>query len=162
MVESDGKLYVVYSKFYHDVIDGNRTDLGIQLTEIELAGRLPELGKPVELGTFALPGAIGQPPGGVLGGALNASLPAGGAPQGGATTDAAVAAATAAATAGRSGGRAKGARCAACWPDRMVALTVHPVALSVYHVALNIHHVALSIHNVALNVHHVALSVHTM
>lgn len=39
MVESDGRLYVVYSKFYHEVIDANRTDLGIHLVEVRHALR---------------------------------------------------------------------------------------------------------------------------
>ncbi|KAK3232987.1 hypothetical protein CYMTET_56683 [Cymbomonas tetramitiformis] len=57
MVESGGHIYVVYSKFYHDVLEGNRTDLGIHLVQINLEGRLPELGKPIELENLELPGA---------------------------------------------------------------------------------------------------------
>ena len=34
MVESEGRIYVVYSKFYHEVLDANRTDLGIHLVEV--------------------------------------------------------------------------------------------------------------------------------
>ena len=34
MVESNHKIYVVYSKFYHELDPHNRTDLGIQLVEV--------------------------------------------------------------------------------------------------------------------------------